>query len=187
MTVELRPLAEEDDEALFAALTPNVWRLATTPFGRSREEFAEYLAGAREAVRAGTAEVYVVWVDGVPSGMTRLWRIDRVNRGAEIGFTWYRESLWGSAVNAACKLWMLTRAFEEMGLIRVYFRIDERNERSQGAVARLGAVREGVLRKELVLPHDAHVRSTVIYSILDDEWPEVRAGLRARLSGSLPA
>ena len=117
---------------------------------------------------------------GEPVGMTRLWDLDRENRSAEVGFTWYRRDLWGSGVNPAAKLFLLTRAFEELELIRTYFRVDSRNERSLGAVARLGAVREGVLRDERILA-DGYVRSTVVFSILRREWPEIRAGLEARL------
>ena len=176
----LRPLSPSDDDALFAALTPEVWRLAPTPFGRSREEFDRYLQTARESVADGTAEVFTVLFSDVPVGMTRLYAIDRGFRGADLGYTWYRQDLWGGGINACVKLAMLRRAFEELDLIRVTFRVDARNERSQRAVARLGAHREGVLRHDRILP-DGFIRDTVVFSILRAEWPTIEAGLHERI------
>ncbi|RYG86877.1 N-acetyltransferase [bacterium] len=175
------PLGPSDDEPLFAALTPEVWRLAPTPFGRSREEFDRYLQAAREGVADGTAEVFTVLLGDLPVGMTRLHAIDRGFRGADLGYTWYRQDLWGSGINAFTKLALLRRAFEELDLIRITLRIDARNERSQRAVARLGAHREGVLRHDRILP-DGFIRDTVVFSILRAEWPTVQAGLKERLA-----
>lgn len=177
--VTLTPLLDEDD-ALWACLTPEVSRLGVTPYGESRDIFDALLGDARLGVAEGRGQTYVVRLDLEPVGMTRLWEMDLTNRSAEIGYTWYRRDLWGSGVNSVAKLWLLTRAFEELDLIRVFFRVDLRNERSLRAVTRLGALREGLLRDERILA-DGHIHSRVVFSILAREWPDIRERLLSRI------
>jgi RimJ/RimL family protein N-acetyltransferase len=114
-------------------------------------------------------------------GSTRFGDIAPEHGRVEIGWTWIAPSRQRSAVNTEAKLLQLTYAFDTLGAGRVALKTDLRNERSQRAIERLGAVREGVLRRHLRLP-DGHVRDTVYYSILADEWPAVRARLEERLS-----
>jgi RimJ/RimL family protein N-acetyltransferase len=102
------------------------------------------------------------------------------HRGVEIGFTWIAPAHRGTSVNPESKLLMLSHAFDEKGAERVQLKCDARNTQSQAAIARLGAVREGVLRKHRVLP-DGFVRDTVMFSITRAEWPGVREGLGARI------
>jgi RimJ/RimL family protein N-acetyltransferase len=102
------------------------------------------------------------------------------HRKLEIGGTWYGVDYQGSGVNAEAKYLLLCYAFEEWRCIRVQIKTDLRNLRSQRAIERLGAVREGVLRNHVILP-DGYVRSSVLYSILDTEWSRVKRGLEARL------
>ncbi len=97
-----------------------------------------------------------------------------------LGYTAYTPSAWGTQVNPECKLLLLAHAFEDCGFGRVKIQTDSVNERSQAAIERLGAVREGVLRRHR-LRADGSFRDTVVYSILADEWPAVRTGLQARL------
>jgi len=125
--------------------------------------------------------------DGVPIGMTRFLEIDRTNAGVEIGGTWMPRTLWGTMVNPESKRLMLGRAFDDEGAIRVQIKTDLRNVRSQRAIEKLGAVREGVLRDQVIMP-DGYVRSSVYYSILAREWPIVRDRLDRRLfDAELPA
>ena len=99
----------------------------------------------------------------------------------EIGWTWIAPSHQRTATNTEAKLLQLTYAFEDLGATRVAFKADQRNERSQAAIARLGAVHEGVLRHQFRMP-DGYMRSSVHFSILADEWPAVKASLVARLA-----
>jgi len=117
---------------------------------------------------------------GTPIGMTRYLRIDRTNDWVEIGGTWLDPAYWRTAINTEAKLLMLRHAFEVEGVHRVQFQTDLRNERSQRAIARLGAVREGVLREDVRIP-DGYRRSSVYFSILADEWPSVRRRLEQAL------
>jgi RimJ/RimL family protein N-acetyltransferase len=103
------------------------------------------------------------------------------HRRVEIGATWYRPDVWGTAVNPECKLLLLAHAFDTLGLNRVSFVTDLRNERSQAAIAKLGAVREGVCRAHMVT-RGGRVRDSVLFSIIAADWPSVRARLAARLA-----
>ncbi len=118
-------------------------------------------------------------------GSTRLCDIDRANRSLEIGWTWLAPAVWRTRINTECKRLLLGHCFETLGAIRVFLKTDARNVRSQKAIERLGAVKEGVWRKHRILP-DGYVRDSVYYSIIDDEWPAVKAnldGLLARRDG----
>lgn len=109
-------------------------------------------------------------------GMTRYLEIEPANQALEIGGTWYALDYQHTAVNTECKFLLLRHAFEDLNCIRVQFKTDLRNERSQRALERIGAVKEGVLRDHMILP-DGTIRSSVYYSILAREWPLVRQRL----------
>ena len=100
----------------------------------------------------------------------------------EIGWTWLTPSRWGTGANVEAKLLMLEHAFERLGCMRVEFKTDRRNERSREALEALPARFEGIFRKHMIVRGDA-VRDSAYYSIVDDDWPGVRANLRARLEG----
>lgn len=110
------------------------------------------------------------------AGSTRYLNIDPPNRGLEVGGTWYGLDFQRTAVNTECKYLLLTHAFETLKAIRVQIKTDSLNVRSQQAIERIGAVKEGVLRNHMVLP-DGRIRDSVFYSILDNEW----AGVKKRL------
>jgi RimJ/RimL family protein N-acetyltransferase len=110
---------------------------------------------------------------GRVAGATRYLNIVPKDRGLEIGGTWYGTEFQRTPVNTECKYLLLRHAFETLGCIRVQLKTDLRNERSQKAIERLGAVREGVLRNHMILP-DGRYRHSVFYSILDTEWPQVK-------------
>lgn len=112
------------------------------------------------------------------AGATRYLNIMPKDRGLEIGGTWYGTDFRRSAVNTECKYLLLQHAFETLGCIRVQLKTDQRNERSQKAIERIGAIREGVLRNHMILP-DGRYRDSVFYSILDREWPDVKRRLIA--------
>ena len=115
-----------------------------------------------------------------PIGSTRLFNFDHDNRRAEIGHTWIAPGWQRTAVNTEAKLLMLTHAFEGMRCMRVELRTDALNERSRTAILRLGATCEGVLRQHMIMPN-GRLRDTAVYSILDSEWPGVKARLEAKL------
>jgi RimJ/RimL family protein N-acetyltransferase len=116
-------------------------------------------------------------------GMTTFMHIDAVNRRVEIGSTWYRKRVQRSALNTECKLLLLTHAFEQLNCIAVEFRTHFFNQQSRTAIERLGARLDGVLRQHQIAGNGT-LRDTCVYSILDREWPAVRAHLRHRLTSS---
>lgn len=184
--VRLRPLALADAPALFAATPPDTFRF--------------YLDWPRE----WTLPAFEAWIterlfrprqlpfavfdqrSGQIVGSSSYLDIDAAHRSVEIGCTWYSAASRGTAINPASKLLLLEHAFGPMfggRCERVLLKTDGRNERSQRAIAKLGATREGTLRKHRVLM-DGHVRDTVMFSVIRDEWPRVRDGLRTRLGGA---
>ena len=110
------------------------------------------------------------------AGATRYLNIMPTDRGLEIGGTWYGTEFQRTSLNTECKYLLLCHAFETLGCIRVQLKTDLRNVRSQKAIERIGAVKEGVLRNHMILP-DGHFRHSVFYSILDTEWPAVKSKL----------
>lgn len=181
--VELNPLARSDAPALLhAARDPEVQRLLARPVGTSREQVEatiELLLGRQEA---GTDLPFVTRLreSGDLVGMTRFLRIDPENDSVDIGGTFLEPAYWRTPLNTDAKLAMLRHAFDAGGVHRVSLQTDLRNVRSQTAIARLGAVREGLLREDRHLS-DGFYRSSVIYSILAREWPAVRDRLESAL------
>src|SRR5574339_1178154 len=124
--------------------------------------------------------VAVQLASGRMAGATRYLNIMPNDKGLEIGGTWYGPEFQRTAVNTECKYLLLRHAFETLGCIRVQLKTDLRNERSQKAIERLGAVKEGVLRNHMILP-DGRYRHSVFYSILDTEWPAAKRRLEEML------
>ena len=120
--------------------------------------------------------VAIQLASGRVAGATRYLNIMPNDRGLEIGGTWYGPEFQRTPVNTECKYLLLCHAFETLGCIRVQLKTDLRNERSQKAIERIGAVKEGVLRNHMILP-DGRYRHSVFYSILDTEWPDVKKRL----------
>ena len=143
-------------------------------------------AGLAEAMEGVADGRYVAWAtvdrsSGRAVGSTRFGDIAPEHGRVEIGWTWLAPSAQRTAINTEAKLLQLRHAFDDLGATRVTLKTDARNERSQRAIERLGAVREGVLRHHLRMP-DGFLRDTVYYSILAEEWPGVRARLEERLA-----
>jgi RimJ/RimL family protein N-acetyltransferase len=144
----------------------------------SLDDVLEWIQQALAVQESGTQIPFatVLRESGRAIGSTRYLDIRRADRGPEIGWTWIAPQHQRSAVNTECKYLLLRHAFEDLEAVRVQLKTDRRNERSQHAIKRLGAVREGVLRKHMAV-RDGFIRDTVYYSILDSEWPEVRRRL----------
>jgi N-acetyltransferase len=174
--VRLEPLAPRHAESLYhAAQDPDIWRYMPQNPSASAERMERWIEGALAAQAAGTDLPFAIVrrSDDLAVGSTRYLNIARRDRGLEIGWTWLGADARRTAVNTECKYLLLRHAFETLGAIRVQLKTDSRNERSQRAIERLGAVREGILRKQMIL-ESGYVRDTVMYSVVDTEWPGVR-------------
>ena len=142
----------------------------------------QFIAEA-EALTASGAQIAFAIVHGASGaaiGSTRYLDLRPPDRALEIGWTWLGTAHQRTPVNTECKLLLLEHAFETLGAVRVQFKTDDRNRRSQAAIERIGGRREGVLRKSLIL-RDGFIRDSVYYSIIDDEWPAVKQRLLAML------
>jgi RimJ/RimL family protein N-acetyltransferase len=180
--VRLDPLSEahRDDLLAAAAEDPATFRFMGMDLSVGEAAWPAYLV---DALRPD----YVAWAtvdttSGRAIGSSRFGDIAPEHGRVEIGWTWIAPSHQRSATNTEAKLLQLTYAFEELGATRVALKTDGRNLRSQAAIERLGAQREGTLRKHVRMP-DGFIRDTVYFSILADEWPAVKARLEERLSG----
>jgi RimJ/RimL family protein N-acetyltransferase len=153
-------------------------------YGRmdSEEDMRGWVKEILARAEQGTDLSFVVihLASGRVAGATRYLSIMLKDRGLEIGGTWYGVDFQRTAVNTECKYLLLRHAFETLGCIRVQLKTDLRNERSQRAIERIGAVKEGVLRNHMILP-DGRYRDSVYYSILDTEWPGVKRRLEEML------
>ena len=169
----LRPLAKDE----------RLWEFTKTLIVDDSydTQFDAYFDGALDGVSEGQAFVIRKVADNRVIGMTRIHSVVYKDKWAEIGHTWYLPELWGQVYNKECKLLLLQYLFETVGFYRVQFRIAHQNIRSQRAVEKIGGVREGVLRKHSIR-NDGSRRDTVVYSIIDDEWPEKKALISAFLT-----
>jgi RimJ/RimL family protein N-acetyltransferase len=141
----------------------------------------EWIDGRLAVQHPDTGLTFVVRaLGGEVVGSSSYCNVDAPNRRLEIGYTWYRQDVRRSGVNTECKLLMLGHAFDQLGCVAVEFRTHFFNSTSRAAIERLGAKRDGILRSHQLLP-DGSRRDTVVYSILDGEWPSVRNNLRFRL------
>ena len=174
--VRLEPLRESHvSELAEAGQEESIWEYLRYGKVTSQEKMRLFVLQLLEWQQRGTDLPFAVihLAAGKAVGTTRYMNIDPPNRNLEIGGTWYAPAFQRTGVNTECKYLLLGYAFESLGSLRVQFRTDVRNLRSQKAIERLGAVREGVLRDHMLLP-DGTVRSSVIYSILAGEWPAVK-------------
>lgn len=158
-----------------------LWRLWFTHVP-SPETAAAYVEQALAMRDQGGAMPFAVRhaTSGDVVGSTRYFNVDEENHRLEIGYTWYAKRVQRTAVNTECKLMLLRHAFEELGAIAVELRTHFHNHASRAAIARLGAKQDGILRNHQRLP-DGSYRDTVVFSILESEWPAVQRGLLFRL------
>jgi RimJ/RimL family protein N-acetyltransferase len=179
----LEPLDGKHAEGLFAiGQDEKIWRYLLRPKLESAADAQSFVEEALKVAAGGTQIPFTI-IDQKSdrvAGSTRYLDIRRNDRAIEIGSTWLGSEFQRTSINTECKYLLLRHAFEELGALRTTLKTDGRNEQSQKAIERLGAVREGVLRKHMVM-WDGYVRDTVYYSILDSEWPRVKARLESLL------
>lgn len=181
--VRLEPLSLDHVPGLWVVGNePEIWTYMPYAAITSEEKMRDWVAEMlrRKAIGNDLPFAVIDLATGVPAGATRYMTIERANRSLEIGGTWYGRAYRRTVANTESKYLLLKHAFETLGCIRVQFRTDLRNERSQRAIERLGAAREAVFRKYSIMP-DGHERSSVFYSIIDDEWPGVKQRLESAL------
>jgi RimJ/RimL family protein N-acetyltransferase len=181
--IRLEPLSLEHHAQLCeVGLDDELWRWIPQAV-RTPEEMRAYIATALAWQAAGTALPFatIERATGRAIGSTRFANIDRANRHVEIGWTWLARKSQRTAANTEAKYLMLRHAFETWGCLRVEFKTDSLNERSRAALLRIGAKEEGTFRNH-VLTWTGRIRHSVYYSIIDPEWPEVRADLEKKLS-----
>ena len=182
--VRLEPMTEEHVQGLTAVgMDDSIWQYMPYGLIRSEDDIRQWVRGILSHTSEGTDLPFVaIHLDsGNVAGATRYMEIKPAHKGLEIGGTWYGAAYRRTPVNTECKYLLLRHAFEELRCIRVQLKTDSRNERSQRAIERIGASREGILRNHMILP-DGTIRHSVYYSILDSEWPQVKTRLEKMLA-----
>ena len=180
--VRLEPLSLPHSEQLAAAVSiGDLWKTwyTSVPTPEGMGAAIDRRLGLQAEGRMAPWAV-ISRASGLAVGMTTYMNIDASNRRVEIGSTWLGRDAQGTGVNPAAKLLLLARAFDDLGCIAVEFRTHWHNAQSRAAIARLGAKQDGVLRNHQ-LWRNGTLRDTVVFSIIDSEWPAVRQGLVARL------
>ncbi|MBI3241423.1 MAG: GNAT family N-acetyltransferase [Chloroflexi bacterium] len=183
--VRLEPLnPSHAEDLLIAGRDPEVWTYMPRHAFETLEDVKAWIAWSLEQAAKGTDSPFAIinLVTGKAVGSTRFMDIATADRRLEIGWTWLAREAWQTPVNTECKYLLLRHAFEVLGCLRVQLKTDLRNTRSQQAIERLGAVKEGVLRKHVILKLKGdYQRSSVMYSIIDTEWPAAKARLEAKM------
>jgi RimJ/RimL family protein N-acetyltransferase len=180
--IVLEPLDERHREELWeAAQDERIWEWLAH-LGEDRDLFDRWFELSLEATAEDREGVFAVRrrADGAVVGSSRFMAVRRPDRVVEIGWTWFNPSVWRTGVNLETKLLMLGYAFDNLACVRVELKTDARNERSRNAIAALPAQFEGVFRKHMIVP-DVGQRDSAYYSVIDEEWPQVRAKLLRRL------
>ena len=185
--VRLEPLDPSHADGLWeASHDPRTWSWLSVAQPASRAELDAWLAAALEAAEGGSELPLVTLHHERIVGSTRFLALRPEHRSVEIGWTWLHPSAWGTGVNVEAKLLMLGHAFETWECRRVELKTDARNERSRGAMEAFGATFEGVHRKHMLV-RGGENRDSAWYSVTDDDWPDVRDGLAARLRAIVEA
>jgi RimJ/RimL family protein N-acetyltransferase len=179
----LEPLNERHlADLLVEAQDQSIWPYMSYNPSKSLVDMEAWLFQALEAQLQGAMLPFAIIEQATNRavGSTRYLTIMPYDRGLEIGWTWLGQSVRRTGVNTECKYLLLRHAFETLGAIRVQLKTDSRNERSQRAIERIGGVREGILRNHMIMP-DNYYRHSVYFSIIDSEWPTVKANLAAKM------
>ena len=175
--VRLEPLEARHEDPLWAAAQDaRVWRWMRVRGHESRDAFGRWIESLRDAIPFATL------VDGVPLGATSYLNVREADRVLEIGNTWLAPAAWGTGANVEAKLLLMEHAFEREGFLRVEFKTDAKNERARAALAALPAEFEGIFRKHMLV-RGGERRDSAWYSVIDDDWPAVKAALQQRLRG----
>lgn len=182
--VRLEPIGQQHALDLYdVGKDESIWRYLPRPAFTDLDDAQEWIESCIAARESGATIQFAVMhgAEERAIGSTGYLDIDQPNRALEIGMTWYGVDYQRTAVNTECKYLMLRHAFDDLGALRACLKTDHRNERSQRAIERIGGVRDGVLRNHRIAWDGAN-RHSVYYSIIDSEWPEVKARLEERLS-----
>lgn len=180
--IRVVPMDKSHIQGLYeAANDENIWAHLPKTI-RTLHDMEAFVEEALQAKDSGAECPFVIIQreTGKIVGTTRFLYMSSAARSLEIGWTWFHPSVWGTSVNTECKYVLLQYCFEQLNTIRVQFKTDERNIRSQKAIERLGAVKEGILRNQMIRK-DGTFRNSVFYSIIDSEWPSVKQHLEQRL------
>jgi N-acetyltransferase len=181
--VRLEPLAPHHADDLYeASRDPRIWRWLPIVQPQTHEAWHAWMDAALERTRAGLELAFatVLQTTGAAVGSTRYLALRPEHRSLEIGWTWLASPAWGTGANTEAKFLQLEHAFEALDCRRVEFKTDALNERARPALAGLPAHFEGVHRKHMLVRAGEN-RDSAWYSIVDDEWPTVRDGLRDRI------
>jgi N-acetyltransferase len=180
--VRLEPIGVEHlSDLVSIAFDPLIWKWMNDPM-KCEDDMRRYVETAIEATSAGTAMVWVTRskADGRIAGSTRFADIQTAHRSLEIGWTWLHPRYQRTGINVEAKYLQLRHAFEVMGARRVAFKTHHLNTKSQSAILALGAKHEGIFRNHIIRP-DGTTRHSYWYSIIEEEWPEVKRNLERRL------
>lgn len=181
--VRLEPLSESHvPDLTISGQDESIWHYMLYNTIRTEQQMHSWVLDLLDRQTKGTDLPFAVihLESGRVIGATRYLNIRPQDRALEIGGTWYAVEFQRTAVNTESKYLLLKHAFEGLKCIRVQFKTDLRNERSQRALERIGAVKEGILRSHMITP-DGYIRDSVFYSILASEWPVVKARLEEKL------
>lgn len=180
--VLLKPLEKQDVAGILAAGSyPEIWTHLSTNIEKEKDVHNFVDKALHEKVL--NKEFPFVIVDkksGEIIGSTRFMDIGKSHQRLEIGFTWLTPAYWRTTVNTNCKYLLLSYCFEVLGLRRVQIKTDHENTRSQKAIERIGAVKEGILRNHMIRK-DGTTRHTVMYSVIKEDWPEMKLHLKQLL------
>lgn len=180
--VRLEPLtAAHTDRLAEVGLDPDLWKWIPVPV-LTPAEMSDYVQTALQEQAAGSAMPFVLieQSSGRAVGSTRYANIDRHHHRLEIGWTWVGRPWQRTAINTEAKYLLLRHAFETLGCLRVELKTDSLNDRSRAAILRIGARQEGIFRNHMITA-SGRIRHTAYFSVIEPEWPEVKAGLEARL------
>ena len=180
--VKIRPMEQDDLIELYnAGNSADIWTYMPMSV-QSLDDMKRLIDNALKAREQGTEFPFVIIAKDSQKivGSTRFLDISTANRSLEIGWTWLSPAVWRTSINTESKYLLLRHCFETLGTIRVQIKTDGRNQRSQKAIERLGAVREGVLRRHRIM-YDGFVRDSVYYSIIDQEWQLVKTRLESMM------
>ena len=180
--VRLEPLEKSHAEVIFqAGDSEEIWQYLPDDL-ITMENVLSWIEGQLQQQVSGTRLAYAVFdkQSGLAVGSSSLLNFDSGNRSIEIGWTWLTRAIWGSRINPAKKLLMMTHCFEQLGCVRVQFKTDRNNARSRKALEKIGAQFEGVLRSHM-RRRNGTWRDSAFYSVIADEWPAVRNALEQRL------
>ena len=181
--VRLEPLAKAHLAGLAeVGLDEELWRWIPTAV-RTREEMAAYIETALQEQERGVSLPFAILekATGRAIGSSRYGNIDRTHHRVEIGWTWVAREWQRTAMNTDAKYLLLKHAFESLGCMRVELKTDSLNEKSRAAILRIGAKEEGIFRNHMITA-SGRIRHSAYYSIIDSEWPAVKARLEAKLS-----